>query len=51
VTLTELFFERPRELEKAEPEVYAELRRFYGQDPARRWEWWRMGVGSPGFDV
>jgi Mlc titration factor MtfA (ptsG expression regulator) len=32
---TESFFEKPRVLEKRHPELYAELRSFYGQDPAR----------------
>jgi len=31
---TESFFERPRELRKLHPELYAELRDFYHQDPA-----------------
>ena len=30
---TEVFFERPRILERRAPELYAELRRFYGFDP------------------
>src|SRR5213079_3598767 len=33
---TETFFEKPVELERDHPELYAQLRRFYGQDPARR---------------
>lgn len=33
---TETFFERARELRKEEPDLYQELRRFYGMDPA---EW------------
>src|SRR5438128_6727496 len=33
---TESFFERPLQLEREHPELYAELKRFYGQDPARR---------------
>ncbi len=32
---TECFFEKPRALEKRHPELYAELRSFYRQDPAR----------------
>ncbi len=32
---TESFFERPRVLEKRHPELYAELKSFYRQDPAR----------------
>lgn len=31
---TEAFFERPRALQSRHPELYAELRRFFGQDPA-----------------
>jgi MtfA peptidase len=33
---TESFFERPLQLEGEHPELYGELKRFYGQDPARR---------------
>ena len=33
---TELFFNRPVDLRAHEPALYAELRSFYGQDPARR---------------
>ena len=33
---TELFFTRPVDLADHEPALYAELRRFYRQDPARR---------------
>ena len=33
---TEVFFGRPTELLVDEPELYAELRAFYGQDPAAR---------------
>jgi Mlc titration factor MtfA (ptsG expression regulator) len=33
---TEAFFEQPHELERDHAELYAQLRRFYGQDPARR---------------
>ena len=33
---TEVFFERPRRLRKTSRSLYAALRRFYGQDPARR---------------
>ena len=32
---TETFFERPCELRAGHPELYAELKRFYCQDPAR----------------
>jgi MtfA peptidase len=32
---TECFFEKPRVLEKRHPELYAELKSFYRQDPAR----------------
>lgn len=31
---TEMFFERPRELQEKQPELYALLRQTYGQDPA-----------------
>ncbi len=34
--LTEAFFERPRPLRRRHPELYAQLARFYGQDPAAR---------------
>jgi len=34
--LTEMFFEKPRALKKRHPELYAELRDFYRQDPAAR---------------
>ena len=34
--VTELFFEKPRQLEKGHPELYEQLRGFYRQDPARR---------------
>jgi len=33
---TETFFEKPVQLERDHPELYAQLRQFYGQDPARR---------------
>ena len=33
---TESFFEKPVQLEREHPELYAQLREFYGQDPARR---------------
>jgi Mlc titration factor MtfA (ptsG expression regulator) len=33
--VTEAFFERPRELRERHPELYAELGRFFRQDPAR----------------
>jgi hypothetical protein len=32
---TETFFERPVQLAQQHPELYSELREFYGQDPAR----------------
>ncbi len=32
---TESLFERPRQLEWEHPELYAEVKQFYGQDPAR----------------
>ena len=33
---TELFFSRPSDLSEHEPELYGELRSFFGQDPAER---------------
>jgi Mlc titration factor MtfA (ptsG expression regulator) len=33
---TEAFFEQPHELERDHAALYAQLRQFYGQDPARR---------------
>jgi Mlc titration factor MtfA (ptsG expression regulator) len=33
---TEAFFDLPVELEETKPELYAVLRDFYRQDPARR---------------
>lgn len=33
---TETFFEKPVQLEHDHPELYAQLKLFYGQDPARR---------------
>src|SRR6266513_467282 len=33
---TETFFEKPLQLERERPSLYAQLRQFYGQDPARR---------------
>ncbi|MCA9311777.1 MAG: zinc-dependent peptidase, partial [Phycisphaerales bacterium] len=33
---TELFFERPRAMRGRYPELYAQLRQFFGQDPAER---------------
>jgi Mlc titration factor MtfA (ptsG expression regulator) len=33
---TEAFFEQPHALERDHAELYAQLRQFYGQDPARR---------------
>jgi MtfA peptidase len=35
---TETFFEKPKQLKRKRPELYAELGRFYGLDPA---EWMR----------
>jgi len=40
--ITELFFERPRELRGKHPALYDELRSFYHQDPAT----WQPGDGS-----
>ncbi len=34
--VTELFFEKPVDLRKEHPELYAEFSRYYHQDPARR---------------
>jgi MtfA peptidase len=34
--VTEMFFEKPEQLLSRHPELYAELARFYGQDPAAR---------------
>ncbi len=33
--VSELFFEKPRQLEKRHPELYEQLRGFYQQDPAQ----------------
>jgi Mlc titration factor MtfA (ptsG expression regulator) len=33
---TEAFFEKPAQLEREHAALYAELKRFYRQDPARR---------------
>ena len=33
---TEVFFEKPRQLRSKHPELYAQLRQFYQQDPASR---------------
>jgi hypothetical protein len=33
---TEAFFEQPAQLQERQPDLYDELRRFYGQDPAER---------------
>ena len=30
---TETFFEKPRQLEEKHPELYGQLKRFYGLDP------------------
>jgi len=35
--VTEAFFERPRDLLERHPELYAQLREFYKQDPAAVW--------------
>jgi len=34
--VTETFFERPRSMARRHPELYEQLARFYGQDPASR---------------
>ena len=34
---TEAFFEKPRQLRKAKPDLYGLLREFFGVDPARGW--------------
>jgi Mlc titration factor MtfA (ptsG expression regulator) len=34
--VTELFFERPRELRQQHPALYDEFKKYYGQDPAAR---------------
>jgi Mlc titration factor MtfA (ptsG expression regulator) len=34
--VTELFFERPRELQRQHPALYDEFKKYYGQDPAAR---------------
>ena len=34
--VTELFFERPRELQQQHPALYDEFKKYYGQDPAAR---------------
>ncbi|MDB4933243.1 MAG: hypothetical protein JWP87_215 [Labilithrix sp.] len=34
--ITEMFFEKPKQLRKRHPELYAELAAFYKQDPAER---------------
>jgi Mlc titration factor MtfA (ptsG expression regulator) len=39
---TECFFEKPRPLRQKHPELYAELKRFYQQDPAE----WRLQTTS-----
>ena len=31
---TETFFEKPQQLQAAEPDLYAELKEYYHQDPA-----------------
>ena len=36
--VTETFFEKPRTLKKKEPDLYAVLAEFYGQDTAERKE-------------
>ena len=33
--VTEHFFKRPRQLREQHPELYEELKLYYGQDPAR----------------
>ena len=42
---TECFFEKPRQLRKKHPNLYEELRRFYGQDPAH-WESGPLGSAN-----
>lgn len=41
--VTEMFFERPVALRRSHPELYAELARFFAQDPAARMESARRG--------
>jgi MtfA peptidase len=36
---TEHFFEQPREMDDALPELYQAMSKFYHQDPAREWDW------------
>ena len=36
--VTELFFERPQLYDKEHPELYAELRKFYGLNPSAWFE-------------
>jgi MtfA peptidase len=43
---TESFFLHPRELRAAYPQVYAQLSRFYRQQPADRLEQWSRDQGS-----
>src|SRR5437879_4777503 len=43
---TETSFEKPVQLERDHPELYAQLRQFYGQDPARRAPPGRAGQGG-----
>ena len=35
--VTELFFEKPVELQQQHPALYEEFRQYYCQDPAARW--------------
>lgn len=44
--VTELFFERPIELQQEHPALYEEFRQYYGQDPAARQR--EEGRGMPG---
>ena len=44
---TESFFERPLQLEREHPELYQQLKQFYGQDPARRAVPDRPGTPAP----
>lgn len=40
---TETFFEKPRQLHKKHPELYAEMMEFYGMDPK---EWFARPAGA-----
>lgn len=45
---TEFFFEKPAELQLRHPLLYAELKKFYRQDPSREWG---GQVASPRIDI